>query len=84
MCFGCSKEPSQKDGSFEYPQQMFWMNNIENSFPIHTLIWRPEVPKDPVLQRDVVDSLLFCFPEISTMSLATWQRILQKEQNTSR
>ena len=27
MCFGCSKEPSQKDGSFEYPQHMFWLRN---------------------------------------------------------
>ena len=23
ICFGCSKEPSHGDGSFEYPQQMF-------------------------------------------------------------
>ena len=23
ICFGCSKEPSQQDGSFEYPQHMF-------------------------------------------------------------
>ena len=28
--------------SFEYPQNMFWMRNKENSFPICTLIWRPE------------------------------------------
>ena len=41
MCFGCSKEPSHRDGSFEYPQHMFWMRNKENNFPIHTLIWRP-------------------------------------------
>ena len=41
MCFGCSKEPSHWDGSFEYPQHMFWMRNKENNFPIHTLIWRP-------------------------------------------
>ena len=40
MCFGCSKEPSHWDGSFEYPQHMFWMRNKETSFPIHTLIWR--------------------------------------------
>ena len=32
MCFGCSKEPSHWDGSFEYPQHMFWMRNKENSF----------------------------------------------------
>ena len=33
MCFGCSKEP------FGYPQHMFRMKNVENSFPIRTLIW---------------------------------------------
>ena len=27
MCFGCSKEPSQRDGSFDYPQHMLWMRN---------------------------------------------------------
>ena len=27
MCFGCSKEPSQRGGSFEYPQHMFWLRN---------------------------------------------------------
>ena len=41
MCFVCSKEPSHWDGSFEYPQHMFWMRNKENNFPIRTLIWRP-------------------------------------------
>ena len=25
MCFECSKEPSHRDRSFEYPQHMFWM-----------------------------------------------------------
>ena len=38
MCFWCSK-----DGSFKYPQHMFWMRNKENSFTIRTLIWRPEI-----------------------------------------
>ena len=27
MCFGCSKESSHWDGSFEYPQHMFWLRN---------------------------------------------------------
>ena len=27
ICFGCSKEPSQKDCSFEYTQHMFWLRN---------------------------------------------------------
>ena len=29
MCFGCSKEPSHGDGSFENPQHMFWVRNKE-------------------------------------------------------
>ena len=27
VCFGCSKEPSHRDGSFEYPKYMFLMRN---------------------------------------------------------
>ena len=27
MCFGCSKELSHWDGSFGYPQHMFWLRN---------------------------------------------------------
>ena len=27
ICFGCSKEPSYCDGSYEYPQHMFWLRN---------------------------------------------------------
>ena len=27
MCFGCSKVPSHRDGSFEYPQHLFWLRN---------------------------------------------------------
>ena len=39
MCFVCSKEPSHQDGSFEYPQHMFWLRNNKNNFQLHTLIW---------------------------------------------
>ena len=39
MYCGCSKEPSHREGSFDYLQHMFWMGNKENSFPIGTLIW---------------------------------------------
>ena len=49
MCFGCSKEPSHLDGSFEYPQHIFWMSNKENSFPIRTLIC-PDVRNKPVCE----------------------------------
>ena len=41
MCFGCSKEPSHQNGSFEYPQHMFWLRNMENIFLLRTLIWGP-------------------------------------------
>ena len=41
LCFGCTKETSHSDDSFEYPQHMFWMRNKDISFPIRTLIWRP-------------------------------------------
>ena len=47
MCFGCKKEPSHLDSSFEYPQHMFWMRNKEISFPICTLIWRPAPSPKP-------------------------------------
>ena len=43
MCFGCSKEPSHRDGSFEYPQNMFWLRNKKNIFSIMHLIWRPVI-----------------------------------------
>ena len=41
MCFGCSKEPSHRDGSFEYLQHMFWLRNKKNNFQLHTLIFGP-------------------------------------------
>ena len=41
ICFGCSKEPSHRDGSFEYPQHMFWLRNKKNNFQLHTLNLRP-------------------------------------------
>ena len=43
MCFGCSKEPSNLYGSFEYPQHTFWLRNKKNNFQLHTLIWGPEL-----------------------------------------
>ena len=39
MCFVCSKELSHKEGSFEYPQHMFWFRNKKNNFQLCTLIW---------------------------------------------
>ena len=44
ICFGCPKEPSHRDGSFEYPQHMFWLRNKKYNFLLHTLIWGPVRP----------------------------------------
>ena len=33
-CFGCSKEPSRWDDSFEYPQYMFQVRNKKKSGPM--------------------------------------------------
>ena len=38
ICFGCSKETSRRDSSFEYPQHMFWLRNKKNNFLVHTHI----------------------------------------------
>ena len=43
MCFVFSKQPSHRDGSFEYPQHMFWLRNKKNNFQLHTLIWGPDL-----------------------------------------
>ena len=36
--FGCSKEPSHWDGSFEYPQHMFWLTNKKKFFFVSTVM----------------------------------------------
>ena len=36
------KKTSHWDGSFEYPQHMFWLRNKNNNIQLPTLIWRPE------------------------------------------
>ena len=36
ICFGCSKEPSHRGGSFEYPQHMFGLRNKKNNFLVQT------------------------------------------------
>ena len=42
MCFGCSKEPSHRDGSFEYPQHMFWLRNKKKKNFSYTLVYECE------------------------------------------
>ena len=66
MCFGCSKEPSHRDGSFEYPQHMFWFRNKKINFQLCTLNWRPDVAlwKIPLalkeLKKDVDTYMIKC------------------------
>ena len=38
MCFGCSKEPSHWDCSFEYPQHMFWLRNKKKNSVAHSYL----------------------------------------------
>ena len=53
ICFGCSKEPSHRDGSFEYPQHMYWLQNKKNNFQLHTLIWMPAMSHPRLLYQTI-------------------------------
>ena len=41
MSFGCSKELSHREGSFEYPTHMFSLRNKKNNFLLRILICGP-------------------------------------------
>ena len=41
--FWCSKEPSHWDGSFVYPQHMFWLRNKKIKFSLRTLSLSPAI-----------------------------------------
>ena len=42
ICFGCSKEPSHRDGSFEYPQQIFlWTDKIFFYYTLEMILLLP-------------------------------------------
>ena len=56
MCFGCSKKPSHRDGSFEYPQHTFWMRNKKNNFQLRAwplLVANVNVPKSYILAHKI-------------------------------
>ena len=43
MCFGCSKEQSDKERSFlMHLQDMFLLRNDKKYFQLRTLIWKPD------------------------------------------
>ena len=43
MCFGCSKEPSHQDDSFEHPQHIVSLRNKKTNFQLHILNWGPDL-----------------------------------------
>ena len=51
MCYGCSKEPSHSDSSFEYPQHMLWMKKKKIIFLFSTLNQSPGKFKPVVLEE---------------------------------
>ena len=70
ICFGCSKELSHLDGSFEYPQHMFWLRDKKNIFLLHSLIWGPGVLKRTVSY--VVGPQKNCLIEMVLLSTTTY------------
>ena len=69
--FGCSKEPSHWDGSFEYPQHIFWLRNKKK----HNFRYALYLTK--VLQVNVYSKGSLCFESICLavyykMALFSW------------
>ena len=85
ICLGCLKELSDWDGSFEYPQHMFWMRNKKVKFLVHTRILRPDMylssadnlckqfgPKSGTTKQNVRPDL---HPNCMTLWWCTWKDI---------
>ena len=66
VCFGCSKEPSQWDGSFEYPQHKFWLRNI--------MIINFNCPQLPVVLS------ILCLDRICSIVYTCLKQPLKKDQ----
>ena len=71
MCFGCSKNLSHVDGSFEYQQHMFWLRNKKNVFK-YTLLSEAFIKSNPYL---VVSQILKY--SITTMNMHQYVWILE-------
>ena len=59
ISFGCSKEPSHRDGSFEYPQNMFWLRNKKNHFLVHSYLEALCVAMKFALLNDCLHMVLY-------------------------
>ena len=51
MCFGCSRESSHPDNSFECPQHMFGLRIKKNNFQLCTLTSEPGIPSNIKFQK---------------------------------
>ena len=56
MCFGCSKELSHGDGSFEYPQHRLCLRNKKNNFRYTLLSWGLFVQCIHILMKEILPS----------------------------
>ena len=80
MCFGCSKEPSHRDGSFEDPQHMFWFGNKKSNFS-YALLSGGLIQADLSVCWAHVPFCLFCYT-LSYLSLimdilAMWECVVE-------
>ena len=65
ICFRCSKELSHREGSFEYPQHMFWLRNKKNNFLVRTLICRPGLIREDRKTSQMTEQLLTYLTQIN-------------------
>ena len=73
ICFGCSKEPSHWDGSFEYPQHMFWLRIKKSIFLSRTQFTKVLYHIQRVILYTKIFSVnlwIFSYPLVKTLVLA--------------
>ena len=58
VCFGCSKEPSRRDGSFEYPQHTFSLRNRKIQIYFPSLIYSQAHNRSINFDRKIVNIFL--------------------------
>ena len=66
MCFGCSKEPSHYDGSFEHPQHIFWMRNKKIFFNYALLAGGVSLIREYYNEVYLYNFCFACEPEMQT------------------
>ena len=79
-CFGCLKESFHRDGSFEYPQHMFWLRNKENSFQFWALSWRPSNKGcDGIRQYPDFYDLISPYKPVMYLLMSTIMKVFMKK-----